>query len=324
MKITKKLIASILAMAMLLCMNVSVFAEQTNSYTDQETVTIKKKYTLINDGTTSPEETFTLIQVGNGVVANGEAGSAPALGTITGATYDAGAATVNGTIAAITIQLPTYTNVGVYEYTLKEVAGTTAGVSYFSGNIKLVVTVINGDNGNLRVAGVHTETKGEAKSDIITNTYSAGTLNVSKTVDGILGDKTKYFKFNVTLTGENGKTYASSYNVDGGSNENNPETIKIGEETTFYLKNGDTISIDNLPYGVTYTVTENDYAEAGYTTTTTGDTGTIDKPSQTAAFTNTKGGTVDTGIYLNNLPYLGALAIVLVAAVVLIRRRRRA
>lgn len=323
MKITKKLIASILAMVMLLCMNVSVFAEQTNSYTDQETVTINKKYTLTNNGTTSPRETFTLTQVDKKVT-DGDATEAPNLGTITGATYDAGEATVDGTTAAITIQLPTYTNVGVYEYTLKEVAGTTAGVSYFSGNIKLVVTVINGDNGKLRVAGVHTETEGGTKSDIITNTYSAGTLNVSKTVNGILGDKTKYFEFNVTLTGENGKTYASSYNVDGGSNENNPGTIEIGEPTTFYLKDDETISIGNLPYGVEYTVTENDYREAGYTTTTTGDTGTIDKPSQTAAFTNTKGGTVDTGIYLNNLPYLGALAIVLVAAVVLIRRRRRA
>lgn len=209
----------------------------------------------------------------------------------------------------------------MYEYTLKEVAGTTAGVDYYANNIKLVVTVVNGEKGKLRIAAVHTESSGSTKSDNFPNTYSAGTLNVSKTVTGNLGDKNKYFKFTVTLTGENGKTYRDSYAVTGGSNTENPTSIKIGEETTFLLKHGDTIHIANLPYGVTYTVTET--AVDGYTTEKTGDTGEIKAAEQAAEFTNKKEGSVDTGVVLNNMPYILVLAVLAAGVAVFIIRKRR-
>lgn len=289
--------------------------------TDQETVTIHKVYKLENAGTTSPEETFTLVQYGDGTVKDGEAKAAPALGTITGATYEEGAATVRGTTGDITVALPEYTNVGVYEYTLKEVAGTTAGVTYYDKDIKLVVTVVNDNNGKLRIAAVHTESTGETKSDNFPNTYKAGELDVSKTVIGNLGDKNKYFEFKVTLTGENGKTYRDSYAVTGGSNTENPTSIKIGKETTFLLKHGDTITIENLPYGVTYTVTET--AAAGYTTTSTGDHGTISAVDQAAEFTNNKAGSIDTGVVLNNMPYILVLAVLAAGVAVFIIRKRR-
>lgn len=318
----KKVLAGVLTCAMVFAMGMTAFAEDA-APTDQSTVTIKKEYKLEGAGT-SPAETFTLEQVGDGEVKDGEATSAPALGTITGATFEKGAATVNGTTGDITVALPEYTNVGVYEYTLKEVAGTTAGVTYYGENIKLVVTVVNGDNGNLRIAAVHTEIgDDDAKSDTITNTYTANTLKVSKTVTGNLGDKNKYFEFKVKLTGEDGKTYADSYAVTGGSYENNPKTIKVGEETTFKLKHGDTISIANLPAGVTYTVVET--AAEGYETTKTGDEGTINgNNASTAAFTNTKTGEVDTGINLTSLPYMLTIAgIVVIAAIAFVAKKRR-
>lgn len=321
MKRVKRLFACLLALTMMLGLSATAFARESGTTpTDHETVTIKKVYKLVGQGT-SPAETFTLEQIGDGRVTDGEASSAPHLGTITGAAFVEGAATVDGTTGDITVALPEYTSVGVYEYTLKEVAGTTAGVNYYGKNIKLVVTVVNGNDGKLRIAAVHTEAVGEAKNDSFTNTYSAGTLNVSKTVKGNLGDKDKYFEFKVTLTGETGKTYGASYAVSGGSNTANPKTIKIGEEATFLLKDGETISIANLPYGVTYTVIET--AVDGYTTTKTGDTGTINAADQTAAFTNTKTGEIDTGVYLDNLPYLLVFAGVLAIAAVFVVRRRR-
>lgn len=94
-------------------------------------------------------------------------------------------------------------------------------------------------------------------------------------------------------TGTNGG-YSTSYAVTGGSNTANPSTIKVGEATTFLLKHGDTITIANLPYRVEYTVTET--AAEGYTTTSTGDYGTINAAEQTAAFTNNKAGSIDTGV----------------------------
>lgn len=330
MKVKKRLFAGMLALAMLLSLNVTALASAPGSgdgtepiYTDADSVTITKVYKATNDGTSSPEETFTLKQISNGVVADGDAASAPDLGDITGAYFAAGAATTTGVTAKITVNLPTYERVGVYEYTLQEVDGKTAGVDYYSDTIKLVVTVMQGADGKIRVAGVHTETAGGEKSDTFTNTYSAGTLSVSKTVTGNMGDHDKYFEFTVTLTGEDGKTYADSYAVSGGSNSSNPKSIVIGEATTFYLKDGDTISIANLPYGVTYTVTEVDANEDDYTTTSTGANGAINAGTQTAAFTNDKTGEVDTGVYLDNLPYIIVFAGVLAAVAVLVIRRRR-
>lgn len=317
----KRILAVLLTLILALgaCVGALAEGETTPTLTDHETVTIHKVYELIGAGT-SPEETFTLKQVGDGRVIDGGATSAPALGTIAGATFAEGAATANGTTGDITIALPSYERVGVYEYTLQEVAGTTAGVTYYGDTIRLVVTVISGENGKLRIAAVHTKLEGkEKKNDNFPNTYSAGTLKVSKTVTGNMGDPDQYFEFKVTLTGENGKTYGTSYAVSGGSNASNPKNIKIGEETTFLLKHGDTLSIANLPYGVTYTVTETE--DTNYTTTKTGDTGTIDAAEQTAAFTNNKEREIDMGVTTDNLPYVMLLGFVtLLGAAMLLKR----
>ena len=320
MKRTKKLFAVLLTAVMTVCMGATAFAADEKP-TDTASVTIKKNYVAANKGTTSPAETFTLAQVEEGRVTDGDAESAPSLGTITGAAFAEGKASKEGAQADIIVDLPQYTSVGVYEYTLKEIAGTTAGVTYHNGNIILKVTVIQAKGGRLRVAAVHTEEAGGEKNDTFTNTYSAGTLSVKKEVTGNLGDQDKYFTFKVKLEGEQGKTYAESYAVTGGSYGENPERVKVGEEATFRLKHDETISIANLPYGVKYTVTEE--KADGYTTTKAGDAGSIRSELATASFTNDKTGSVDTGIHLDSLPYILVLAAVAAAAAVLIVRRRR-
>ena len=323
MKTTAKILSAVLALCLTLCLSAAAFAEYGFGgivYIDEREVSVYKLYKLVGDGV-SPAETFTLVQVGDGVVKDGDAQYAPALGTITGAAFAEGAASANGTEGAITIALPEYERVGVYEYTLAEVAGTTAGVSYSANTIRLVVTVINdNETGRLRIAAVHTESVGAEKSDTFPNTYSAGKLNISKTVTGNLGDMTKYFTFTVTLSGEDGRTYADSFAVSGGSNERNPSVIKLGEPTTFYLKSDDTITIANLPYGVSYTVTED--TPEDYTLTKSGDSGTVNSALQTASFTNNKGGDPDTGISLDSIPYVITLALVIVGAAVLTMKKR--
>ena len=117
-----------------------------------------------------------------------------------------------------------------------------------------------------------------------------------------MGNKDKYFEFTVQLTGEEGKTYQDSYAITGGSYDANPASIEIkpGETTkaTFYLKDGDTIHIENLPYGVEYKVSETPVAD--YVTTETGTEGEVDGAVEQASFTNTKGGTVDAGVVLDS------------------------
>ena len=329
MKKTKKLLACLIAAATMFTMGSTAFAADvdTTTYTDQSTVTIKKVYKLANAGTASPEETFNLKQVGSGTVTDGEADSAPALGTITGAYFkEGGAITGDGTIGNITVELPSYTKVGVYEYTLREENNNTAGVTYYGNNIKLVVTVINDGDGKLRVAAVHTEGKGKDKNDTFTNTYSAGNLSVTKKVEGNLGDKNKKFDFTVTFKKPEGKNVKSTVTATIAGTKDNSFVLNWNEkgecEYTFELADKETAAFDNLPYGVSYTVTE---AKAeGYTTTMEDETGTVNSATQTSTFTNTKDGKVDTGVNLTTLPYILVFAgVIVIAGAAFITRRRK-
>lgn len=101
-----------------------------------------------------------------------------------------------------------------------------------------------------------------------------GNLIVSKTVTGSAGDTSKSFHFTVTLsdTSING-TY-------GGM------TFKNGV-AVFSLKHGESLTASNLPAGIAYTVTEEEANRDGYTTSSTGASGTIPEGgTATAAFQN--------------------------------------
>lgn len=313
----KKFISILLALMLVMSLGTAAFAEQT--YDDMPSVTITKNYALVGAGT-SPAETFnfTIERTSVTDAADGitkENMPIPVIGSVE---FTEGAAADPATSQEITITLPEYSSVGIYTYTIRETAGRNAGVTYYSNDIQLKVTVIEQD-GKVRVAAIHTAEEGEIKCNSITNTYSAGTLKVSKEVQGNLGDKSKYFEFKVTLTGEVGKTYAESFAVTGGSYADNPKTATIGENT-FYLRDGETISIANLPYGVGYTVAETPVED--YTTEKTGNSGTINAAEQTAKFTNTKNGDIDTGISLDSLPYI-LMLVVVCAAIVIVSTRKK-
>jgi len=315
----EKLLAGVLSIA--LAMGVSVmpaFAAQVqgSSYEDMSRVYLTKNYELANTGTLSPEETFTFT-IDPGTVTDASEGIdaadyMPIVGDVTYAQGEAGSASKT---KKIEIKLPEYDSVGVYTYIIHEAAGNSAGV-----------TVIEQD-GKLRIAAVHTEdpeSTGEGKRDDFDNLYSAGELEVHKDVEGIMGNKEKYFEFRVQLTGEEGKTYQDSYAITGGSYDANPASIEIkpGEttEATFYLKDDDTIHIENLPYGVEYKVSETPVAD--YVTTETGTEGEVDEAVEQANFTNTKGGAVDAGVVLDSAPYLFTLTGAAGIGLLLTLRRR--
>lgn len=325
----EKLLAGVLSI--FLAMGVSVmpaFAASGETYADMDSVVIKKNYELANEGTFSPAETFSFdIEADNVTDASDditpEKMPMPTIGTVRYLRGEAGSTTKT---KEIKIDLPEYDSVGVYTYIIHEVAGNSAGVTYYGDAILLRVTVIEQD-GKLRIAAVHTEdpeSTGEGKKDDFDNLYSAGKLEVHKDVEGIMGNKDKYFKFTVQLTGEEGKTYQDSYAITGGSYDANPASIEIrpGEttEATFYLKDDDTIHIENLPYGVEYKVSETPVAD--YVTTETGTEGEVDAAVEQANFTNTKGGTVDAGVVLDSAPYLFTLTGAAGVGLLLTLRRR--
>lgn len=298
----EKLLAGVLSIS--LAMGVSVmpaFAASGETYADMDSVVIKKNYELANEGTFSPAETFSFdIEADNVTDASDditpENMPMPTIGTVSYRRGEAGSTTKT---KEIKIDLPEYDSVGVYTYIIHEVAGHSAGVTYYGDAILLRVTVIEQD-GKLRIAAVHTEdpeSTGEGKKDDFDNRYSAGKLEVHKDVEGIMGNKDKYFEFTVQLTGEEGKTYQDSYAITG-----------------------DTIHIENLPYGVEYKVSETPVAD--YVTTETGTEGEVDEAVEQANFTNTKGGTVDAGVALESAPYLFTLTGAAGVGLLLTLRRR--
>ncbi len=319
----KKLLALVLSAVMVMGISTTAFAATQNSdgtWKDDETITITKSYELSGKGV-SPAETFEVKQVGNGTVADGDAASAPDLVSISSISYEDGAAGSEEKTGTFTVTLPTYTNTGVYEYTLQETAGKTAGVTYRTDTMKLVVTVIEQD-GLVRVAAVHTEDEDGEKSDSFDdNTYTANSLTVSKTVAGNMGDKTKEFNFSVEFTAPEDVDWTNAITIADGSGASNLSWN--GNTATFTLSDGDSVEFENVPAGVTYTVKEDDYSSDGYVTTKNGDEGTMDQDAKTAAFTNTKDSDVDTGINLDSLPYIMVLVILAGAAAVFFATKKR-
>lgn len=343
----KKLFAGVVAVAMMATMAMPSFAAKhtydETKLEDHSSITVTKVYTMVGTGS-SPKETFTLEQVGDGVVTKGGATTAPALGTITGYEFAAGAATASGAKGDITINLPeNYTAPGVYEYTLKETVGSNAGVTYRDSNktIKLVVTVVSDDAGKLyRYAGIHTETSdSDEKSDEFGNTYSANSLTLTKKVQGNGADRNKHFEFVIKLTGENGKTYAKKYDITGNAGfdaTKSASSIAVGGEAHVWLKNDGTATIANLPKDVQWEITEvgaaldaesskvmNGEYEVTVPADANGTVSVAENADNDVVFTNKSTVNVDTGVILDNAPYIALLTFVAAGAVFMVIKKRR-
>lgn len=336
----KKFMSLLLALLLVMSLGSAAFAE-----VDKD-ASFDKTYKLANPDTTSPAETFTF-SFSNGTVTDAAAGTvAPAIPD-SSVYFAAGEATSAGDTNNVAVDLSAidWPSVGIYTYDVTEVAGSTPGVTYSNDTLKMKVTVAYDDQTRTYYTAFVTmslvDDNGDGHTDVKTgafeNTYSAGSLSVTKTVTGNMGDRDKYFAIKVTLTGEDGKTYQNPYTVSGGSkltdetDAGTPASISVdGKSHTFYLKHGETFTIENLPYGVTYTVTEEDYTaegNGGYDTpaitySDTGTTKTVDSPSETVDITNNKGAIVDTGISLDSLPYVLLLVLSIGGAVLFLLKRR--
>ena len=161
---------------------------------------------------------------------------------------------------------------GIAGFTLKD--GETKSATGLAKGISYTVTEVAENQFEITYSG-ETGTIGDTISEItITNTRRTGELDVTKSVvSSTAADKTREFRFRVTLgdTSISG-TFGGMTFTDG-----------VAE---FTLKDGETKSAADLPVDVSYTV-EEETAE-GFTTTKTGDTGTITSTKSEAKFTNTR------------------------------------
>lgn len=325
--------------------------------TAEQTIVLPKVYTVtLPSGQKAekslPSDTVKFEQTDSSVAYTSTVTAAPAL---KGITMDAIVEGGNGLpndegkySYDVTIKLPSYTGVGVYSYTLTETDNKVAGVTYI-GNIALKVTVVqNGDA--LQIAGIAlrkaddaTDTGANTKLDKFENTYKAGSLTVTKTVDGTMGDRSKKFPIDVVFTAPSDKKVTGTITYYAGETEKG--TVAPGEEeegwtgsktVSLELAHGETIQFDNIPDGVTYTVIEGDaidhletskqdqsnpeaYKVDGEVTSATAITAGSVTP---VTITNTKDIDVDTGITLETLPYVLLMALAAMGFVALKLRKR--
>ncbi len=322
-KFVKRGCTVLLALTLALGMSVSAFAADTTD------AAVQKIYRAANSGTTSPAETFTFkvekVGVTDGTKADGvtplDKSDMPEL-TISDAAYTEGEAS-DTAVKDLTITPKTaFPNVGVYTYKVTEVAGNTAGVTYDNRQMELKATVHYADGELVVDYAFRPDGASGTKGEDIENTYSAGALTVSKTVTGNFGDKNKKFDIDVSFTAPAGKTVKSTITLSDGTRILPDEWTNGTVTKTISLANGESVKFENVPYDVTYTVKEHDYAD--YNVSYEGENGKINAISATADVINSKPGTVDTGVILHSAPYILLLAGVGAAAVAfLILRKHR-
>lgn len=298
----KKLIAIALVLTLVLSMGALAFAVEegpSKVYVDSSNVTIDKNLTITNEGTVNPGEEFKFT-VGDGVP------TAPATAadvkeiddfTITIAK--------DGTTGTANINLPEFTQVGVYTYPIEEVKGNTAGMSYDGAKYFLAITVINnpnfGEEGQPKFLRVLTlADQNGIKNDAFKNEYSAGNLTVKKVIAGNYSDPDDEFEITVTITPDEGKTINAEAIEWGGATFSDSAGVYTA---TKKLKGGENFTIQNLPYDVTYVVEETN-SGVGYTATYENESGKFDKATITTTITNTRNTNIETGINLDNLPYV--------------------
>ena len=226
----------------------------------------------------------------------------------------------------------------------------------------------------------NTEGQNGKKVPDIQNKYYAGSLNITKKVTGNAGDKNELFQVTVTFKNESKAnmksdiTYKNFYKADGTQTiaatslgwtdevvTSDTATIHTNEtiEVTFYVKDDTTVTFNNIPYGVTYEITETRPSDDKYThtfahenadVTVTFDgvslnadgvtaestdtsktaaekwneakaTGSISDDSDTITITNNKTSVIDIGVMTSDAPYVALLLLIGIVVVVFIRKK---
>lgn len=353
----KKLFAGVVAAAMIATMSFPAFAADINADSSVGqaapggTLNIAKTYTVNHGSFNSESVNLELVPFGEGDyvhVTKSSETDAKAEEMLPTFTADADADATNG--GSIVMNVPNYTKVGVYTYQVKEKDGDTLGMTYDPKTYTLQVIVGNKiENDQIAASGEKvcyvTMLDGTTKQNSVKNTYNAGTLNITKTVQGNMGDRSTDTKFDFVATFKvpTGKTLRSDIVLPEGYTINWNSTKTEGT-VNFKLSHNETFSVQNLPKDIEYGVVEMNgeaaLANNAYITNAAGENtyqvsydnfvnGTVGTTEMTdenviaTNITNTWGSTIDTGVILDNAPYILMLAVVAGGAMTLVIKKRR-
>ena len=355
----KKLFAGIVAVAMMATMAIPGFAAK-NAYAGQNyegkdgvsigdtkqavtSVDLYKTYEVKSG--TAPKGTFTFVIAADGDVEyGGDVQQAPAMNPMDLKVNYENDLTATDSSKFFTINMGdlNINHVGKYYYKITENRSDLPGVTGDDKPVTMIVSAVNNDamdGGLLYYVALVKDGKKIKNTNAFKNTYDSKTLKVSKTVHGDFGDLNKTFAFDIELKGD-GTGYAPvtiSYEHNDnvvfptGVTENPSSVVVNGDKVTVYLKHKGEATISNLPAGVTYTVTEAE-SDTMYSVALDRES-TADLVGKEASgriaesnivnFHNTHNGVVDTGVILDNAPYIALLTIVAAGAVVMIMKKRR-
>lgn len=345
-KIKAMLMAGMLTMS--LCAGTAVMAEEAPAPTVGQAGITKNLH--IAEGITVPDTTFTFNITQT-------SGDETTVAKTTTADFRADAVTDDLVSKAATTELADatkYPHAGVYTFTVSEVKGDVAGMTYDTKSYIVKVYVVN-DGDDLKVDSI-TANDGTAKVTDMSfdNTYvKDSSLTIEKKVTETQADRTKHFNFTINMTKASTDTRASYTGtiVKGDKCKETHQNVVLtfdnnGKATAnVELCDGDTITFDNIAAGTRYTVTEAGAAD-GYTPSVAvvengatavqtnaasdaegikAENKLIGENANSVVFTNAYADAPVTGVIINNLPYvvLVAAAVCALAALVLINRRRQ-
>ena len=236
-----------------------------------------------------------------------------------------------------------------YDKTKRYLSITVANDAAMSGNFVYYAQLYSeyADGATLgavdkKVAGdnAFTNTYGKTQdgSDLVHNVV------INKQIAGNFSDLTKSFNFTIKLSPADGKKNdyvgAKVISYDGSTKNvlNQTWSFDNSTEHSISLGRNQSIELENLPEGVVVTVVETDgteyvvtksdeavkngYAPIGSLNDNTV-TATVGTANGSIGFINTKEGTPDMGVVLDNAPYIAMLAIVAIGGVALMLNKRR-
>lgn len=237
-----------------------------------------------------------------------------------------------------------------YDKTKRYLSITVANDAAMNGNFVYYAQLYSEYADDATLGAVDKKVDGK---NAFTNTYGQSqdgkdlvhNVVINKQIAGNFSDLTKSFNFTIKLSPADGKKNdyvgAKVISYDGSTKNvlNQTWSFDNSTEHSISLGRNQSIELENLPEGVVVTVVETDgteyvvtksdeavkngYAPIGSLNDNNTVTATVGTANGSIGFINTKEGTPDMGVVLDNAPYIAMLAIVAIGGVALMLNKRR-